>query len=201
MRARITAGLRRARGAVLVLALTGAALACATAQAVDIETAEIEYDDGNVSYTFSAVLDGPHHQVWALVTDYNRLTRLNTNILTSRVLERYENGDSKRLLRVRRCILKICFKLRFVERLVEKSDTILATVVPGEGNFLNGRAEWRVAAVDAQHTRLSIKARQAPDFWIPPVIGPLILRQVFVKELEDTCLNIERLVAAVAGKT
>ena len=77
---------------------------------------------------------------------------------------------------------------------------IVTTVVPGESNFADGRAEWLIEAVDDSHTRISVNARQTPTFWIPPVIGPMLLRHVFLREVQETRSNIERIAQSAAPR-
>jgi hypothetical protein len=52
---------------------------------------------------------------------------------------------------------------------------------------------WRIAALDAHHARVSLEADQAPKFWIPPVIGSLVIQRSFVAEVTETITKLERL--------
>ncbi len=173
-------------------------LLSATATAVETERADIEFDRGTYSYTFIFVIDAATAPVRAIVTDYDRLDRINSHIVESRVIERYGAHSLKRVLRLRRCILLFCFDLNFVETVEEMPDKIVTTIVPEESTFEDGVAEWRIETVAGGRTRMSISARQTPTFWIPPVIGPYILKRVFLKELRDSCDNIERIVQSEA---
>ena len=51
---------------------------------------------------------------------------------------------------------------------------------------------WRLEPLDETTTRISVEANQTPDFWIPPVIGPLVFKRAFVREVRETGRNIER---------
>jgi hypothetical protein len=171
-------------------------LAAATAGAGQTERAEMHFHDGSYEYTFTALLEGSSAAVHAIVTDYDNLGRINDDIVESRVLERYPGGGVKRVLRLTPCLLLFCFNLHFVESVRETPGRIVTTVIPAESNFADGRSEWRIEAIDAGRTRISVNARQTPTFWIPPVIGPLLLRHVFLREVRETCTNIERLASA-----
>lgn len=166
------------------------------AGAGDIEHAEIGFEGATYRYVFITLLDGPADAVRAVVTDFERLGRINENITASKVLERYDDGSFKRLLRLEPCVIGICFELDFVERVVIDGPAISTTIVPGEGNFLEGSAQWRIDAVGPRRTRLQVRATQTPDFWIPPVIGPWVLKRVFLREVTETSERIERLAAA-----
>ena len=157
------------------------------------ERAEISFEGRTYQYTFVALLDGPSAPIHAVVTDYANMRQINDDILESRVLARYDNGELKRLLKLRHCILVFCFDMDFVERVHEAPGHIITTIVADESTFEDGVAAWQIEVVDATHTRVSVSARQTPRFWIPPVIGPLILKRVFLQEVAETCRNIERI--------
>ncbi|MGE0482516.1 MAG: SRPBCC family protein [Gammaproteobacteria bacterium] len=186
---------RAGRSLLLVSALSPLA-----ATAGDDERAYIEFHGQTYTYEFSAVLAAPRDAVHTVVTDYEQLERVNDSITDSRVLERHDDGALKRLLALRECVLMFCFDIVFVEDLVETDDSIRTTIIPAESTFRGGHAEWQLEAVDDARTRMRIRATQTPDFWIPPVLGPLVLKRVFLREVRETSGNIERLArAAVAG--
>lgn len=175
------------------------ALLCAlalSASAAVQEQADIRFHGRTYGYTFVALLDGPADAVRAVITDFDRQYRVNDNIRESRVLERYANGESKRRLLLRHCILVFCFDLDFVEHVRVSADEIVTTIIPAESTFTDGVARWHIQTVDATHTRISVTAEQTPRFWIPPVIGPIMLKHVFMTEVAETCANIERLAQA-----
>ncbi len=184
----------RARHLALIAALAAGAPG---AGAAELERAEIGFEGSTYHYTFVALLEGGGDAVHGVVTDYERLARINDDITASRVLERYPDGSFKRLLRLKSCVIGICFDLDFVERVTVSADAITTTIVPGEGNFRDGTAEWRIEPVGQGQTRMTVVATQTPKFWIPPVIGPWVLRRVFLREVQETCEKIEQLAAAV----
>ena len=171
------------------------------ARACETEKAEISFHGNTYSYTFATVVIGTDAAVRALVTDYDHLDRINDNITESRVIERYSPDSLKRVLRLTRCILMFCFKLRFVEHVNETPTAIKTTIIPAESTFHDGSAEWLIEPLGAGRTRMILHATQTPNFWITPLIGPLILKRVFIKEVHDTCTNIERLLALPPAAT
>lgn len=179
-----------------------AAAVMTPASAFDDEQAAVTFHGKTYAYHFSAMLDAPLAAVRAVVTDYDRLGRLNDSITDSRVLERDGPHALRRLLALRHCLLLFCFDMRFVEDVRiedhERLTVVNTTVVPAASSFEDGVAEWRLEAVGPARTRMTLRATQTPDFWIPPLIGPLLLERVFVREVRETTDNIERLAAATA---
>ena len=173
---------------------------CPALAAAETERAEISFEGRTYQYIFIARMRGDINAVHAVVTDYDHMQRINDDIVESRVLARYDNGELKRLLRLRHCILVFCFDMDFVERVRESPGHIITIVVPEESTFLDGTANWQLQALDGGYTRISVSARQTPRFWIPPVLGPMILKRVFMQEVAETCANIERIVNAGASR-
>ena len=173
---------------------------CPAVAAAETERAEISFEGRTYQYIFIARMKGDINAVHAVVTDYDHMQRINDDIVESRVLARYDNGELKRLLRLRHCILVFCFDMDFVERVRESPGHIITIVVPEESTFLDGTANWQLQALDGGYTRISVSARQTPRFWIPPVLGPMILKRVFMQEVAETCANIERIVNAGASR-
>lgn len=173
---------------------------CPALAAAETERAEISFEGRTYQYIFIARMKGDINAVHAVVTDYDHMQRINDDIVESRVLARYDNGELKRLLRLRHCILVFCFDMDFVERVRESPGHIITIVVPEESTFLDGTANWQLQALDGGYTRISVSARQTPRFWIPPVLGPMILKRVFMQEVAETCANIERIVNAGASR-
>jgi hypothetical protein len=164
-----------------------------TALASEVERAEITFARGAYTYHFEVLIEASADKVLAVVTDYDNLEILSDDVVEANIIKRYNDKVLKRRLWLHHCLLVFCFDLYFIEN-VEHLDNgeIVTTVIPGESNFSRGRSVWRVEAVSDHQTRISVEAEQDPDFWIPPVIGPIIFKRAFIKEVHKTAVNIER---------
>lgn len=159
----------------------------------EVEYANIQFVGGAYRYDFRITIDAPLEAVRAVVTDYDHLERINDDVLQSEILEHYDAKHLKRRMWLNHCVLVFCFDLVFVETVELFDDgSITTTVIPAESNFRRGTAKWRVEPLSAHTTRISVEAEQEPDFWIPPVIGPMIFKRAFMKEVRETAANIER---------
>ncbi len=183
--------MRRHRQGLAGLALIGFA---ARAAAADIEHAEFRYEDHHYHYAYSARLAAPVAAVRRVMTDYDVLARLNDDIVFSRVLTRFDDRSLKRQMLLKHCVMMFCFDIDFIERIELTDDgRIVATIVPDEGSFASGRTEMAFEALPDGSTRVSSVAEQKPTFFVPPVIGPLMMKRSFLKEIAETTRNIERL--------
>ena len=176
----------------LLMAAVIAVLCVATANAKLMQT-DIEVEGNTYRYQFEAMIAAPIEATRAVITDPEALKNINDGVIESHVIETYADGALKRQLLVEQCVLVFCFDLNFIEK-VEAigQQEILATIIPEESNFSFGESLWRIEALDDSTTRVSVEARQTPDFWIPPVIGPIVFKRAFMKEVRETARNIER---------
>ncbi|MSR15358.1 MAG: SRPBCC family protein [Gammaproteobacteria bacterium] len=166
-------------------------------QAATIERTELRFRGRTYHYLFSAHLSANPEAVRAVVSDIERLARLNDNIITSQVLARESPTKIKRRLLLKHCILVFCFDIDFVETLeVLPSGDIATRIIPGAGNFERGETIWRIEAISDTATRVTMEADQEPKFWIPPLIGPLLIKRSFINEVTETLQNLERIANA-----
>lgn len=161
--------------------------------ASEVRESTIHFEGRTYHYRFAVDIDAPLEAVRAVVTDYDNLQRINNDVMQSLVLERYDERRLKRRMWINHCLLVFCFDLYFVENVDLLDDgRIRTTIIPAESNFRSGQSVWRLEALGDSLTRISVEANQTPDFWIPPVIGPLVFKRAFFNEVRETGRNIER---------
>ncbi len=184
------------RGTRVGIAWAFAALS-SLAMAANLERAEIRFSNGAYRYFFAATLNANADAVRAVVGDFERLARLNDDIITSHVLARYDEHRLKRRLLLKHCLLVFCFDLDFVEQVeILPNGDIETHIIPAESTFIRGESVWRISALDATHTRVTLEADQEPRFWIPPLIGPLIIKSSFIAEVTETINKLEQAAGA-----
>jgi hypothetical protein len=85
----------------------------------------------------------------------------------------------------------------FCKRVVQVQDVtrpgeyvIEAVIVPSVSDFRSGFARWQLRP-QGESTLLSFSHRFEPDFWVPPVIGPWIIKRTLISEVAETAMYIE----------
>lgn len=68
---------------------------------------------------------------------------------------------------------------------------IKVTTIPELSDFVSGSAIWRVRA-QGEHTRVLYESTLKPAFFVPPVIGGIIIKRHIKDETLDTFRRIER---------
>jgi len=126
---------------------------------------------------------------YAVLTDFDRLSDFIPGMLSSRIVS--PAGEPLLLRQVGRT------KVAFSEYTF---DVTLAVAVdpPREitfrrvaGNLQRMEGGWRIAG-DAARCRIDYRADIQPGFWVPPLVGPLIMRSQVARQLEGLESEIAR---------
>lgn len=177
----------RRRSPILLVLVSAATLA----GRVDFVT--VQRDGARYILEGEAFVAAPAPAVYAAITDYNSLARLDKGIAESRLLERIDDKIALVYTRLTGCVLVFCRKVERVERVEEVSATeVESVVVPqAEADIVYERSWWRLAA-EADGTRISYRTEVEPDFWIPAFVGPAVLRNVLKRRVSRTLGNLEQ---------
>ena len=158
-----------------------------------------EVIDGAYLYKYSQVINARSKDIYAVLSEHNKISQLNPNVQASTVISR--DGDTlKRLLRIKQCIFFFCFKMKLVEHIVETKNEIKSTILPKESDFSGGFSHWQMDSIGPKKTILTLSARQKPNFWIPPIIGAPIIRSVLKEQLGITFNSIRLITQKKATK-
>lgn len=174
-------------------ALLALGLWAPTAAAGTIERLETTHDSGRYTVTFEVVLDAPRDKVWGIMTDYERLPRVSKIITESRILKQEDTHRHRVGVTLEACILFFCKTVQRVVDIVAIPQTeIIVTEDPASTHFRSAVERWRVAA-EGPATRLNYSAEVVPKFFIPPLIGPPVVKYFLRREIRLTALEVEAL--------
>lgn len=163
------------------------------AAAGQVFTALVTHQSGSYFIEVDALVSAPEPTVRHLLTDYANLSRVNSAIEVSVIQRKLRNGSFQVRTVTKACVLFYCKWIRQVQNVVESQDgSITAVVIPARSDFHNGYARVNLWQEQAG-TRVLIRAEVRPKFWIPPIIGPWLLKRKLRSETLETMKNIERL--------
>ncbi len=161
--------------------------------AAQLRSLQVAEHDGVYRVTAAARLDASPQAVFAVLTDYAHLKRLNPSILSVRVLDSQPSGAGHVVTRIHLCVWAFCKTLQQEQVMSVPRPWVLHTrIVPAGSEFRSGEADWRLVDCDGA-TCLDIDASIQPDFWVPPLIGPWVIRRGLRDEAVQTITNLERL--------
>ena len=172
---------------------TAALLTSSATEAATIERLETTHAGKRYTLTFEVVLDAERDRIWRIMTDYEHLPRVSDVIVSSRVLETKDPNRHRVDVRFHACVLIFCKSMKkTVDIVARPQDDIVVTGVPALSDFSYSVEHWQVSTAGGQ-TRLRYSAEMAPDFFIPPVIGPWLVKSFLQREIRATAIKVEAL--------
>lgn len=175
------------RVAVLLAAL------CPAAHGAEIRRVDVEHIDARYYVDSESLLDAPIESVFAVLTDYEHFDRISSVFTESRFLEPVVDGEGLVYTRAEGCVLFFCQTVERVEKLeIDPVTDIVATADPGRSNLKYSRAHWQLEQAE-EGTRVFYRLEMEPDFWVPPLIGPWVIRRSLSRNGSEAVARIEQL--------
>lgn len=172
--------------------------AASAALAGKVYTAAVSHQSGVYRVEVDALVSVPAPRVRQLLTDYNHLGRLNDAIKVSEILKTRKPGDYRVRTVTEACVWFYCKRVHQVQDVIEAYDgSVTATVIPELSDFRHGYARLNLWQ-EPDGTRVLIRSEVEPDFWIPPIIGPWLIKRKLRSEALETVQNLERVAPAGA---
>ncbi|MBI1423645.1 MAG: hypothetical protein GC149_09295 [Gammaproteobacteria bacterium] len=169
-------------------------LLCATCtgMAGEILASRAEYRDGHYLLHLDMRLPAKPADVYALLVDFKRIPLINSSFKSVEVLK---SKDKMHLVRTvaEGCIWFMCRSIAQLETVNELSDGyIMSETDPAHSDLTYGRALWHVTA-EGKTTRVQYNADIVPAFWVPPLIGPALVKSALLRQGQKTLNGLERL--------
>jgi hypothetical protein len=159
----------------------------------ELQQAAVSHKDGVYILELDVIVSSSYDAVHAIVTDYDQLHLISEVLIETSLLSEPNAEIKRRKLVARTCILVFCFTATMVEDVWETGNSISTKIVPENSDYKYGKTEWTVDAIDDQQSRIKLYCELQPNFWIPPIIGPHLMKKTMMKEAKKTILHIEEL--------
>jgi uncharacterized protein YndB with AHSA1/START domain len=175
---------------ILVVA---AVFASTTVRPATVRTIDVEHIDGIYRLESNAFLNAPREAIFEILTDYDRFGRISSTYTDYGFMEPAADGTPIIFTTMEGCVLFFCVSMRRVERLeVEAPSFIRTDTLPEQSDFKLSISEWTLEP-EAGGTSMTYSLTMEPDFWVPPLIGPWVLKQRLERGGTGAVNRIERL--------
>ena len=156
----------------------------------EIEYLSVTTVDGGYSLRVSAVLNAPVDYVYKVITDYEHAYRINPAITNVEILPSGRDD----VVRVRnlseQCVGQFCFGIAWAGDITETRGGDLEVItLPELSDFVSGYAIWHIRP-QGELTRVMYESRLRPAFFVPPVIGRMIIKK---RIKDDTMATLKRI--------
>lgn len=175
-----------------VVAATLLAVLSATYAGEVLET-EVVHEKGKYTVRFDVRLAARPDRLKRYLTDYDNYATYFASIKESRVLSRTPGGGWRVKLQLYSCVLFFCRTVNLMRDITEQPDgAITARIDPAQSDFRETTEQWRITA-DNGNTRLQYRAELIPTFYVPPLIGPWLVKGQIRSALESGAEKLEAL--------
>ncbi len=170
----------------------GLFLAPVLAAAAHIELLEVQRREDLFLLQLNAHLSAPVDIVWRTLTDYTELHRLSAAVMESRVLDAGTAANPLVHTRSHVCVWIFCKDIEHTQRMRRISqDRLEADSVTQSSDFTYGYTRW-ILTPDASGTRFELVTELRPAFWVPPLIGPILVESGLRRTALDALQGLER---------
>lgn len=173
--------------------------------AAQVSQVQVTRDGARFVINMHIVMDAPAPAVFRALQDYATMARYNPDLRSVRV-EATATPDRVRLFTtVHVCVLVFCKMLHQEQIMTATTQTdggsLRAELVPRGGDFKGGHGLWIVGPCPTARaaTCMDVRIDLLPAFWVPPVIGPWVLRRKMAEEARHTGAGLELTARALAG--
>jgi len=149
----------------------------AIAGAAELRNVSVDRIDGHYLMHSEVWFAVEVEQLYGVLLDYDLWTQFSSVIVDSRNVAPDEYGRPQFFTRHKTCILFFCMSFeRYGHVDAEPNVIIRATADPENSDFHVSKEVWQIRQ-EGEGTFLIYDVNLKPKFWIPPVIGPFILKR------------------------
>jgi len=162
--------------AVLLLLVSGAA------SAAEMQGIDVQYEDGFYTLESTVWFDAGIEATYDVFSRWDLSEAFSSAVVEARDLEPDESGRPGFYVRNRGCILFFCKSLTrqgWVER--EPLSELRAFADPQHSDFEVSNETWTFTESDGG-TNVTYHLYMRPAFWVPPAIGPYMIKRKLRKE-------------------
>ena len=166
-------------------------LASGVCSAGRIEKLAVTHSDGEYRLEIVSELNVPTRYTYDVITDYQHAYRLNPAIVEVDVLPGGREGAVRVRNRSEHWFGPFCFHIDWIGEIQSPNPGQLEVVtIPENSSFESGYALWTIRS-QGEGTLVEYQLRLKPKFFIPPVIGDMIVENRIREETLTTFQRIE----------
>jgi hypothetical protein len=164
--------------------------------AADLHDIEVEREDDVYKLRSTAWFDSNPDALYEVLTNYELFRYFTSAIIESHNLTPDDKGRPRYFTRMEGCVLLWCKSfIRAGHLELQPISEVIAIADPQESDFKHSYERWQLVPHDGG-TLLIYEFEMVPDFWVPPVIGPFMIRRALKAGGEGAINRIERIAVA-----
>lgn len=161
------------------------------------DTASVIYRSGRFIVHTEVLIALSPARVRHILGDYRNLPKVNSGITAVILLQQRARATRMRVF-AHACVWFYCRGYSWLQTAKQLPSGDIVTVIdpqPHEqSDFESGTLRYRFIA-EGERTRLLFDAELTPAFWLPPMIGPWVMKRKLLREAEETARGVVRIAA------
>ena len=176
-----------------------AALACClplVAAAAELQSIKVSRSDGVYHVRSEVLFEASRQSLYEVFADWDLSTQFSSIVVESRNEAADENGRPQFYSRLEACIILFCRSFErngYIE--LQPFTSIQSVAYPDSSDFHIAEESWLLSDVKGA-TKVIYELSAKPKFWIPPVIGPFIIKRKLEKSTIDALQRMESIAQA-----
>ena len=164
--------------------------------AAEVTWIEVERDGGHVDVHSELVIDAPLPEVYAALLNYDQFAQMGDTFAESRYVEPAQDGTPRIYTRTEGCIWFFCKTIdRYARLEVEPQQKIVAIAEPERSDAALSIESWTLTAA-GDSTVIEYRHEIETGFWVPPLLGALIINRSVERGTQKAAVRIEQLATA-----
>jgi hypothetical protein len=175
------------------MALSWLAMPAHAAQVLDVQVTRA---GGGFVIRMHIAIDAAPPAVFRALQAYRAMMRYNPDLRAARVEPTGVPGRVRLFTAVHTCVLVFCKTMHQAEvmtAIATPNGGVLEAQFLPRGDFQAGRGRWTVrpCSTAGAMSCMDVWIELVPAFWVPPVIGPWVIRKKMVEEARYTGEGLE----------
>lgn len=180
---------------VIVLAAIITSVLAFSARTATLNSLEVTRNDGRYELYADTFLAASPADIYGVLLEYedDKFQRISSVYKESGYLDPAPDGTLIVYTHMQGCIMFYCLDMHRTERLEKEEFSFIRTqAIPEQSNFRYSRSEWTFMPVDGG-TQMTYSMVMEPDFFVPPIVGPFILKRILRSGGARVISRIERI--------
>ncbi len=168
--------------------------------AAELRDIDVEHDKGRYAVTSEVWFDASVAQVFEVFRQWDLSTQFSSAIVESHDIAADEDGRLGYYVRNEGCVLFFCksfVRQGLVE--LELNEELRAVANPAVSDFRMSNETWTFVA-EGGGTVVIYNLLMEPDFWVPPGIGPYLIKRKFRNNGGDAIDRIEEIAQGLSAE-
>jgi len=172
-------------------------LLCGFAHAVELREVNMDKEDGVFMLRSVVWFDAHPAPLYAVFINYDLAKQFSSFVAESRNLEPDENGRRRFYIRNEGCVWFFCKSFQRTGVVEHTFHTYIRSTADAEQSDFESSVETWTFEAEGEGTRVVYTWQLQPKFWVPPLIGPYVLRR---KLERDSLRALNRIEALARGE-